>query len=106
MASVKDSEWRIDDFSMITHELDLLKGKEYFEHDPMRSYLFEVLFGEIHNRKHNIGDHSLADKYMPDIFAYTVDDVMHCLCFEELPDDWQDYTVKCIEKYFENDPKK
>lgn len=99
----------IDDFSLATkvkEKQDLCIAKEYFENEPLRSYLFEEIFGEIHDRKHNIGDHSLADKYMPDISAYTVDDVMHCLHFEELPKDWQRYTVKCIEKHFENNPKK
>lgn len=99
----------IDDFLIATRikkKQDLVISKEYFEHEPMRSYLFEEMFGEIHNRMYNIGDHEVADRCMPDIFAFTEDDVINCLRFDELPDDWQKFALACIEKYFENTPKK
>jgi hypothetical protein len=73
--------------------------KLFFEQEPMRSRLFEIMFGEISNKNINMYDFDLAEKYMPDIKAFTVEDVLHCQHFDDLPDDWQRYALAFIEKY-------
>lgn len=72
----------------------------YFEKEPYRSRLFEAMFGEIHNRMYGVGEHDLADLYVPDIISFTENDVIRCMHLYDLPDDWQEYACACIDKYF------
>ena len=81
--------------------IDINKGVEYFEHEPFRCGLFEVMFGEISNYHIRMYDYELAKKYKPDIFTFTENDVLMCHRFVDLPEDWQRYALACIEKYFE-----
>ena len=64
-----------------------------------RSRLLEVMSGQIHNRMYGIGDHALADKYMPDIFAFTEADLFECQDMNTLPADWKAYAEACIKEY-------
>ena len=77
------------------------KGSFYFEHEPYRCGLFEVMFGEISNYMIHKYDYALAKQFHPDIFTFTQEDVIACQHFYNIPEDWQQYALACIEKYFE-----
>lgn len=80
---------------------DYAKGAEYFENEPMRCRLFEIMFGELSNLRIQMYDYKLAEKHRPNYVAFSEDNVMRCLHFDELPSDWQRYALACIEQYFE-----
>ena len=97
------SEWHIDDFLIATHtkkELDLIRGAKFFEHEPFRCGLFEVMFGELSNYRIRMYDYELAKKYRPNYIVFSEDDVVRCQHFSDLPEDWQRYALACIDKYF------
>lgn len=76
------------------------KGVFSFENEPFRCGLFEVMFGEISNFMIGMYEYELAKKYHPDINAFTENDVISCQHFDDLPTDWQQFALACIEKYF------
>ena len=71
----------------------------YRDDSPYWSYLKEVMCGEVSNRLEQIGDHELADEYLPDIFSFTQEDVVNCLNIDYLPEDWRKLADACIKKY-------
>ena len=51
--------------------------------------LIEAVCGEIHNALYDIGEHKIADKYLPDIITFTEDDFINCESINDLPNDWR-----------------
>lgn len=73
--------------------------KLYAGISPLWCYLKEAMCGEVSNRLAQIGDYELAEKYQPDIFSFTQEDVMRCTDIDDLPADWRKLADACIEKY-------
>jgi hypothetical protein len=71
----------------------------YNTDSPYWCWLKEEMLGEVSNRLNRIGDYELAEKYQPDIFSFTQEDVMQCTDIDDLPADWRKLADACIEKY-------
>ena len=67
--------------------------------NPAWCNLLEVSFGEIANKLNDIGDYELAEKYHPNIFAFTEDDFMASTDATKIPKDWLAFVGACMEKY-------
>ena len=64
---------------------ELLKGKA----TPEWCALLEEIIGQIGNYMNREWDYDLAEKYHPDIFAFTVEDI---------PEDWLAFAYACVER--------
>ncbi len=97
----------------LRHEIvDMVKGQEfpdlakdtdisnmYQGTSPYWCRLKELMLGEVSNRLNQIGDYELAEKFKPDIFSFTQEDVMKCANIKHLPTDWKHFAFACMKKY-------
>lgn len=73
---------------------ELLKGKA----TPEWCALLEEIIGQIGNYMNREWDYDLAEKYHPDIFAFTVEDFMRAEKVEDIPEDWLAFACACVER--------
>lgn len=66
---------------------------------PIWCWLMEEATGEIGNYMIRKWEYDLAEKYHPDIFRFTVDDLLNCDSADDIPEDWIKYLCACIDKY-------